>query len=412
MMHPLLHTPYLGNGLLQQRDAIIATLKQRFKTYGYKQIQTAALEPYDLYVGNPKIGSTDDMIKVVDTSGKVLVLRPDVTIPITQQIATTQMNGSEDTRLFYIMDVFSYRFEDDQKQRTQAGVEYFNNRTPAGDAEVIALAIHILKDCGFPEFKLEIGHAGFFRALLTQANLSNEQIVPLQTYIQTKNIAEMVDYLATLPIQETVKQAMQYIPFLYGEPNEVMEKIKQHGLNGILQAELTYLVNVYNSIQAYGLTDHIVFNLGLINDMNYYSDVIFQGFVNQVGKPVVMGGRYDGLGDYFGARIPAIGFAFDVDLLLHAAKQHGLLSTLIEEEPIAIYYDVAAQKEALAIALALRERGYAVVTYSTNDDRQAASKETVHIICETDSYNLYHGEQAISFQHISELIQLLQERGS
>ncbi|MEF2293970.1 ATP phosphoribosyltransferase regulatory subunit [Virgibacillus dokdonensis] len=412
MMHPLLHTPYLDNDLLQQRDKMVATLKQRFKTYGYQQIQTATLEPYDLYVGNPKIGNTDEMIKVMDTSGKVLVLRPDVTIPITQQIATAHMNVGEDTRLFYIMDVFGYRFEDDQKQRTQAGVEYFSNRTPAGDAEVIALAIHILKDCGFPEFKLEIGHAGFFRALLAQANLSNEQIAPLQTYIQTKNIAEMVDYLATLPIQETVKEAMQHIPFLYGEPNEVMEGIKQNGLNGIVQAELTYLVDVYNSIQAYGLTDHIVFNLGLINDMNYYSDVIFQGFVNQVGNPVVMGGRYDGLGDYFGARIPAIGFAFDVDLLLHAAKQHGLFTTLKEDEPIAVSYNISQQKEALAIALALRERGYAVVTYSTNDNRQAASKETVHIICETDSYNLYHGEQAISFQHISEVIQLLQERGS
>ncbi|SIS83337.1 ATP phosphoribosyltransferase regulatory subunit [Virgibacillus pantothenticus] len=411
-MQPLLQTSCWGNKLLQQRDELLSILKQRVKTYGYKQIQTAAFEPYDLYAANPKIVNTEDMVKIMDTSGKVLVLRPDATIPITQQIAANQVNVNDDTRLFYIMDVFGYRFENEQKKRTQAGVEYFTNRTPTADAEVIALAIHILKDCGFPTFKFEIGHAGFFRALMAQANLADDQIAPLQTFIQTKNIAEMAEYLATLPINETLKQAMQHIPFLYGEPNQVMEEIKQHGVNGMVQTELNYLIDVYDSIQAYELTDQIVFNLGLINDMDYYSDVIFQGFVNQAGKPVVMGGRYDRLGDRFGAHIPAIGFAFDVDLLFTAANQHGLIKDLSSDEPIAIYYDFQKQKEALAIALQLREQGYAVTSYLKQSDLQTIPEMGEQIHYEADQPTLYQKGRAYPFLDVSDLVKLLKERGN
>src|SRR5690625_5255512 len=90
--------------LYQMQERLIATLKSRFTTYGYKQIQTPTFEPYDLYTTVNGTIRLDEMIKVIDHSGKVLVMRPDVTIPITQQIAAKYPKLTEEIRYFYVTD--------------------------------------------------------------------------------------------------------------------------------------------------------------------------------------------------------------------------------------------------------------------------------------------------------------------
>src|SRR5699024_12180671 len=103
------------------------------------------------------------MIKVIDPSGKVLVLRPDVTIPMTQEIAAKNTSLQNAKRYFYVLDVFRQSFGNNRsKERSQAGIEYFGEKSAAADAEVIALAIHAFRDLGDYKFKIEIGHAGFF----------------------------------------------------------------------------------------------------------------------------------------------------------------------------------------------------------------------------------------------------------
>src|SRR5699024_2144750 len=99
--------------------------KKRFETYGYKQIQTPAFEAYDVYSDLTGTVKKDDMIKVIDSSGKVLVLRPDVTIPITRMTALSNQPLQREKRYFYILDVFRQLSEENnQKEHTQAGVEY------------------------------------------------------------------------------------------------------------------------------------------------------------------------------------------------------------------------------------------------------------------------------------------------
>lgn len=410
-MQPLINHFYRGNevGHFQQREELLAILKQRFRTYGYSQIQTATFEPYDLYATKPVLVNTEDMIKFIDTAGKVLVLRPDATIPITQRMAAGPTQTRTNKRFFYIMDVFRHSQNDDEKERTQAGIECFATRTPAVDAEVIALAIHTLKDCGFPTFKVEIGHAGFFKALIAQSGLSEKEITEIQGFIKTKNITEMTNYLQSLTIDIAVKNAIAYIPFLYGKPEAVMDEVKEYGLNGKVQAELTYLMDVYHILQAYELTDNIIFNLGLINDMNYYSDIIFQGFVDQAGKPVVMGGRYDHLGDRFGTHLPAIGFAFDVDLLLVAAQRHHLLKASNIDTTIYIYYELTQQKEALTAAFYLRDQGYAVISNPLADFPERISESTRVVIYKPTMSMLKYKAKMYEFNHPSELLTILEK---
>src|SRR5699024_5381679 len=108
------------------RETLISKIKKRFFSYGYQQIRTSSFENYDMYASIRKTVNMDDMVKVIHPSGKVLVLRPDGTIPITRMTAENQnMNGSVQ-RLFYIMDVFRHSgTASTEDESTQAGVELF-----------------------------------------------------------------------------------------------------------------------------------------------------------------------------------------------------------------------------------------------------------------------------------------------
>ncbi len=124
-------------------ERIIKTINKRFTTYGYKRIKTSAFEQYDLYSKVKSSINQNEMIKVIDHTGQVLVLRPDVTIPITRELVQNFPELSSELRYFYVQEVFRQPFDKNESiERTQAGIEYFCESSPEADAEVIALACH------------------------------------------------------------------------------------------------------------------------------------------------------------------------------------------------------------------------------------------------------------------------------
>ena len=409
-MQPYLYDKENGSKIedFQIREVLLSKLKKRFETYGYKQIQTPAFEAYDVYSDLTGTVKKDDMIKVIDSSGKVLVLRPDVTIPITRMTALSNQPLQREKRYFYILDVFRQLSEENnQKEHTQAGVEYLGKNTPETDAEVIMLAVHLLKELDFPNFKIEIGHAGFFKELISKTALTEEQLEKLQLLIQSKNLAEIEPFLADLPIDEPLKQAIQQIPLLYGRPEEVIHKAKAISITDQLQIELENLIKVWEVLEAYQISDHIVWNLGIINNMDYYSGIIFQGFVEHVGKPVLMGGRYDHLGARYDKHIPAIGFAAEVDILLQAVLQQGLITKEKEMQDFTIFYHKDKQKNALAAAFQLRTKGYHVLTFTEDEEIDYSSRSEVYF---TNYGNiLYTNNQEQSFSDTADLIGIVQE---
>lgn len=390
----------------QMRDNLIETLRTRFTTYGYKQIRTSTFESYDLYAGFTGTVNKDEMIKVVDTSGKVMVLRPDVTIPISRM---TALNNTNHPRVFYVLDVFRQTFgEDDQKERTQAGIEYFGENTAQSNAEVLVLAIHTLKDLGFSNFKIEIGHAGFFKELVEQAAIEPDDLDVLLTLIQSKNTVEIGPFLDNLSIDTDVRAAIQAIPLLYGDPLNVIEQAKEIIQNKKMQAILQNLIDVFDVLKDYQAEDSVVFNLGLINNMNYYSGIIFQAFVNNIGKPVLMGGRYDNLVMQNNEQMPAIGFAFEIDYLLDALRQQNLAAARPAPADMVIYYEKAKQRDALAASYQLREEGYQILTFPNDTNGEVNALYTVRY--EKNQQLLRGNNESKVFTDTDELIALLQAK--
>lgn len=392
----------------QIREMLISKMRHRFKTYGYRQIQTSAFESYDVYANMTGTVKKDEMIKVIDSTGEVLVLRPDVTIPITRMEALRKQPLQEEKRYFYILDVFrQLSAQNNQKEHTQAGIEYLGKSTPEADAEVIMLAVHLLKDLRFSNFKIEIGHAGFFKELIAGAALSNDQLEQLQTYIQSKNLAEMEPFLDGLPIDTKLKQAIKQIPMLYGRPDEVIRQVKAISITSQLQQELENIIRVWEVLEAYRISNDVVLNLGLINHMDYYTGIIFQGFVENTGIPVLMGGRYDQLGNQYNKHIPAIGFAAEVDVLLQAVLQQGLITKQKDMQDFIIFYDQNKQKEAFTAAFELRTKGYHVLTFPKEDKMTTSGR--FELFFTNTGNQLRTNGQMRSFFNTASLTEILRE---
>lgn len=354
---------------IHYRRQVIETLKKRFITYGYEEIYTSNFENYNLYATMNGSVNHQEMIKTIDNTGQVLVLRPDITIPITQQLARNNQTIQEDLRYFYVQDVFRQAQDDNaNRESTQAGVEYFGNDTPEADAEVVALAIHLLKDLQVGNFKIELGHAGFFKQLIKEIDLDKAQLDELILLIQAKNISEIEQFLNNIEIDRNIAHIITSLPFLYGNPLDVLEKASKLPLNQSLLATLNNVKDIYEVLTAYGVENHLIIDLSLINQMDYYSDIIFQGFIQEIGKPVLMGGRYDTLASQFDATIPAIGFACDIELLLTGVSaEHLTDKTMID---VTVRYDKKEERKAVTFANQLRDANYKVVTYERNNQKE------------------------------------------
>lgn len=388
----------------QFRQRIISTLKKRFSTYGYNQIRTPTFESYDLYTSTNGTVNKQDMIKAIDNRGQVLVLRPDITIPITRQIAMNEKKIINDLRYFYVLDVFRQSFDDTEgTEKTQAGIEFFGRNSKAVDAEVIALAIHVLKDFQFKHFKIELGHAGFLKQLINKLGLKQHDLNQLKQLLQAKNVIELRPFLTHLQVEQQMIERIIKIPELYGEPASVINEAKKITLNSQMDNKLDSLLDLYKRLKEYNVENHLVLDLGLINHMNYYSDIVFQGFVDTIGKPILMGGRYDQLANQFNASIPAIGFACDVEILFKGIQQQNEPAILVD---IIINYDKTNRKYAIRLATELRELQYSVLTYSSYSKTSSKANFIVNIT--TNKMEFIHKQDNYPVQNKYELLQLLQ----
>ncbi|MCG7335685.1 ATP phosphoribosyltransferase regulatory subunit [Sporosarcina sp. ACRSM] len=387
-------------------ERIIKTIHKRFTTYGYKRIKTSAFEQYDLYSKVNSSINQNEMVKVIDRTGEVLVMRPDVTIPITRELAQNFPILTSELRYFYVQEVFRQQIERNESiESTQAGIEYFCQSSPEADAEVIALACHTMKDLGFLDIKIELGHAAFFQEIIRKLLLTEQQIDQLKALIQAKNVVELGPYLASLDVDREMRDIIEQIPFLYGNPKEVYERTKGVVLSQEMQETLNYLMAVYDVLKMYGLDQYIIIDLGLINHMDYYSGVIFQGFVERFGKPVLMGGRYDRLGDEFGATLPAIGFACEIESLVKATESRDISSRSLID--VKIIYDPTQLAEAIAIANELRERNYSVVSLPARKEQEIRQESVCTIRLEAEKNALFYKEKTIYFKDLNELVDLL-----
>ena len=294
----------------RERRQVQLALTTLFQRRSYVEVSTPEVEFYDLFLqsGNPL--PQESMLKIIDRSGKIMVMRPDCTTPIARVAATKLKSMPLPHRLYCDQTVF--RSGDAHKggssEIAQCDVELIGAAGRKADLEMVAMAVDALRAGGLRDFHIELGHVGFFRDLAGRMDMSPEVTEQMRALIEGKNFAALNDLLEPYAGQSACA-ALRRLSRLFGGA-EVLDEAER--LTGGSSA-LLYLRKLYAELCQAGYGDYLRFDLGLVHQIDYYTGVVFRGYAEGAGDAVLSGGRYDKLVEAFGRTAPATGFAVDVD---------------------------------------------------------------------------------------------------
>lgn len=312
-----------------------------FRSRGYDEVITPEIEYMDVFARWQRNFSFDNMYKLTDNRGHLVVLRPDSTMPIARICATRLQNASLPIRLCYSQKV--YRSMANMRGRSheilQSGMELIGVASKRSDLEVITTAVDVLSKCTTGDFRLELGHYSIFEDLMDSLSVEEELRAQIRWCVEHKNYPQLEQLLDASFDAKTAKKIAQ-LPKLFGH-EEVFETAIELFQDAKITKTVEYLQELYCCLIDLGLEGRISVDLGMINRADYYDGLVFQGYVADSGEAVLVGGRYDKLIADFGRSLPAIGFAVNVN------------------EVVSVYYakGLVPQKETPTI-LVVSEQGY------------------------------------------------------
>lgn len=284
-----------------------------FENYGYSEVITPGIEFYDVFNGKTRHFPPETMYKLVDGKNRLMVLRPDTTMPIAR-LCSTRLRGEElPLKLFYNQSIFMVNPKDSGRddEFEQSGIEIIGGENENSDYEALFLAAKALNECA-ENYRLEIGDSGIFSELLSQFGNSDEQFSEnLRTNIENKNYPAIDDILGSS--NESAAEVLKMLPRLFGGL-EVFEEARKYLCGEALENKLSRLEKLCRELSEIVPEDKIRVDLGLVNKKNYYTGIIFKGYVEGYGQPVLSGGRYDKLiGEFGGIDAKAVGFAVNIE---------------------------------------------------------------------------------------------------
>ncbi|MBQ7358072.1 MAG: ATP phosphoribosyltransferase regulatory subunit [Clostridia bacterium] len=285
-----------------------------FYKLGYKPVSTPVLEYYTAFNHDKSDIKEESIFRFSDMDGKTVVLRPDNTSPIARVAMSKLKDETLPLTLCYSQEVFRNRaaFHAKRSQMLQAGVEIIGGESREEDIRCIFTALEALKASGNGA-KLEIGHASFFEALVSEYGLDENDTENLRMYIAAKNSGEYT-FTTALKNPKAVELAGK-LQRLYGGISVIDEaqKLAYGNKNALaILEEIRYIVDVFTQA---GYGEMLLIDLGIVQKIEYYTGIVFRGYVDGIGEAVLSGGRYDSLLDAFGSDLSACGFGLNISAL-------------------------------------------------------------------------------------------------
>ena len=282
-----------------------------FTAYGYSEVITPGLEFYDVFNSKTRYFPPETMYKLVDGKNRLMVMRPDNTMPIARLAATRLREEKLPLKLYYNQSIFMVNPKNSGRddEFTQSGIEILGGERVAADYEALSLAAQALFAID-EDFTLEIGESGIFQTVVEDLNLPEEKSEQIHSLIESKNFPALNEALAGM--SGSAAEAVRALPSLFGE-SEVFAEAEKYMYSKELRTKLAGLRATYEALCSMGYSDRIKVDLGLAHKKNYYTGILFRGYVEGYGLPVLSGGRYDDLLGDFGRNAAAVGFAVNVE---------------------------------------------------------------------------------------------------
>jgi len=280
-----------------------------FDRAGYGEVATPALE-YEGTFARTDMDDSRPAYRVFDEQGNVLVLRSDMTIPIARLVATRYASSEPPLRFCY----FAHAYRGVRPQRgqsrefLQAGVELIGSPGPTGTAEVLGVLCDALDATGLKTYRVGLGDASLYPSLLEALGVDPAPTNVILAELARGDFVAVERQIRELGLEQEQVELLLRVPRTRGGA-EVLE-----GLDGALNDALRGLRDLH-ALLAPDVAERIIFDLGLVRSIGYYTGAVFGVYDPAYGVPLGGGGRYDELLGSFGRSLPAVGFALNVERL-------------------------------------------------------------------------------------------------
>lgn len=339
---------------LKNEERVIYALRSLYGKYGYLPFTMSKFEEYELYVKNKDFLVSDGVITFTDTNGKLLALKPDVTLSI---IKNGQDEKGTKQKVYYSENVYRISGSTRQfKEIMQTGLECIGDIDLYDVYEVVSLACASLEAIS-DSYVVEISHLGVLNSLLESVNSSEEFRNAIMECIKQKNAHEIKKLCLDFGVGEEKANILCDFVGIYGKPEDVLNKLYALNISQDFVTSVNELKELVDMLNGTGYKDNIQLDFSIVNDMNYYNGIVFNGFVEGVCETVLFGGRYDGLLNKMGRNSKGIGFALYVDLLENINK-----SVRPYDVDVLVLYDSACACELGQIVSSYVEKGRSVTT--------------------------------------------------
>lgn len=363
----------------EEAEMLLHTL---FKARGFSKVITPGLEFLDVFSVKGHSIPIEYMYKLSDHKGRLMVLRPDSTMPIARLCATRLRSEQLPLRLSYNQTVYSQNrtLTGRSDEVKQAGVELIGAAGLRADLEMTSLSVQALQRCRQKNFRIEIGHIGIFNALVDALGLDDAVREQLRLYIEAKNYPALNDLLDTFGNRHETR-VLKQLPRLFGGDGVFPEaEALLKGTNA--EKPLFYLRTLYLKLDELGLGDCVTVDLGIVNRTDYYTGIVFKGYIEGHGEEVLSGGRYDRLVGRYGEEMPAIGFAVNVDAVARALLRNESVERKAPQ--VLVFAEDGCEIEALHVLDHLVDEGK-TVEFATMEElsdavRYAEEKEIDEIV--------------------------------
>lgn len=302
-----------------------------FHRWGFQEIVTPTLEYYDVLALGMREDFRDRTFKLTEqATGRVLVLRPDITPQIARVAAMILKDYPKPLRFCYNSNVFRYLEPRVGRHREvyQAGVELIGLDLPEADVEMIAIAVESLMAVGLADIKIAISQVEFLRGLLEQLRLPKDGEKSVQVALHKKDSSALDALMEAFQLEHRAREMLLALPNLFGG-EEVITQASHLVNNPRSERALKNLQTVYEMLKVYGLESFVLLDLseirGFDGNLDYYTGIVFEGFTANFGYEICGGGRYDHLIGRFGEECPSTGFAIDIEKLQVAIERQGAL---------------------------------------------------------------------------------------
>jgi len=313
--------------VIKNDEKAIFALRSLYRKYGYKQYKMSKFEEYDLYARNKDFLVSDGVITFTDIGGKLLALKPDVTLSIIK-------NSTDDTltKVYYNENV--YRVSPGShgyKEIMQTGLECIGDIDLYNICEVIMLAVESLRAIS-SDFVMDISHMGLVSAILSEATDSEKAKKQIIKCLGEKNPHEIRRICSEEGINS---ESIELICSLYGDGDSVTEKLKGAHLSEEALAHVATLEKINAFLKDNDLSGNVNFDFSIDCNMKYYSGVVFKGYIKGIADSVLSGGQYGSLLTRMGKKADAIGFAVYLDMLerlTETKKEYDVDTLLLYDE--------------------------------------------------------------------------------